>query len=161
MPKSLNDKIYSDRSLTCVCGRHIADVRFDGQCLVIGSLVFFNAIFWRCLACNRASSYIAPVLPNEPETLDNQVPDTQQLQRRAAKIAKITKTAQKRPDYGLRKSGDKLAVVVNGDYLGLYEPDEAVKVRDAALAEDVGDNFDYQAENDNPDYQSQNQTAAT
>lgn len=86
MARTLDDKIYSDRELTCRCGRKIADIRLDGQVLVIGSLVFFNALFWRCLGCNRASSYLAPTLPNEKPTLDNQFPDTQQIERRANRL---------------------------------------------------------------------------
>jgi hypothetical protein len=77
-------------------------------------------------------------LRDEKPTLDNTAPDVKQLEGRAAATANRIKTAQKRPNYGLRRVGDKFQVVVNGDYIGVFDYDEAKAVRDAALAKQFG-----------------------
>lgn len=150
---------YSNRKIHCVkCHKFILETALDAQCLILeNGLILLNCAFWRCPDCLTFGRFLSPTLPDEKPTLDNAAPDVKQLEGRAAATASRIKTAQKRADYGLRKSGDKFSVVVNGDYLGLFDYDEAKAVRDVALAKNLG----YKAKEKQTDTQPQNQFSAS
>ena len=126
MQKSLKDEIYSDRSLNCAkCRKHLFDVRMDAQILVSpDGLILFGFVAYQCGSCGRNGRFLAPNLPDVVPTLDNQFPDTKQIENRAIGITKL--------------KFDRYRVRVHGRYVGVY-PDEktAIKVRDVELAKDL------------------------
>lgn len=91
--KSLNDEIYANRSVKCSkCGKHLFDVRFDAQCLVLsGGLVAFGFLAYQCGSCGRNGRFLSPTLPDELPTIDNQVPDIQTITHRSAALKKKMK----------------------------------------------------------------------
>ncbi len=86
MPKSLDHEIYQDKTIRCRkvgCRKFIGEQRLNGQILILESgLIIFNYLCWKC-ECNRASSWLAPALPNDKPTLNNQVPDIGEIQTKA------------------------------------------------------------------------------
>lgn len=160
MPRTID---YLDRELVCACGNHIASVRLDAQCLILATgLILFSFAAWQC-ECGKNGRFISPTLPDEKPTIDNQIPDSKQIEHRAAKAAKQfktevgknTRTARSRESYGIhRHKGGKFVVSVGG-YIGSYEThDEAKAVRDVELAKQFG----YTAKDKNADYQLEKQT---
>jgi hypothetical protein len=163
MPRTID---YFDRELVCACGSHIASVRLDAQCLILATgLILFSFAAWQC-ECGRNGRFISPPLFDEKPTIDNQIPDSKQIEQKAAKIAKQfktevgknTRTARSRESYGIHQhKGGKFVVQVGG-YIGSYEThDEAVKVRDVELAKQFG----YKAKEQQTDTQPQNQFSAS
>jgi len=150
---------YSDRKIHCVkCRKFILKTALDAQCLILeNGLILLNCAFWRCPDCLTFGRFISPILRDEKPTLDDTAPDVKQLERRAAMTAKRHRIIEKRPDYGLRKSGDKISVNVGGEYLGSFDYDEAKAVRDVALAKQFG----YKAKEKQTDTQPQNHFSAT
>ncbi len=156
--KSLNDKIYQDKFIRCRCGFPIGETRLDGQCLLLESgLVVFNYISVQCPNGHNLS-WLAPLLPNEKETVDNCAPNIKHIEARAAGIREHFNSVRRRENYGiyLHKAG-KYVVTVGG-YIGSYETfDEAKAVRDVELAKNLG----YKPKDKQTDTQPQNQFSAS
>jgi hypothetical protein len=95
--KSLNDEVYQDRVIICrkdSCRKVIGQTRLDGQILILASgLIVFNYLCWKC-ECGKAASYLAPILPKDLPTIDNQIPDVGDIIHKALSIKK---NSQKRP----------------------------------------------------------------
>jgi hypothetical protein len=73
-----NIKSFDDRDFNCKkCRMRLALERFDRQCLVVGSLCFFNFARFACLNCEAINSWEAPnLLPTNEEKLNSRFPDT-------------------------------------------------------------------------------------
>ncbi len=95
--KSLKHEVYQDRVIICrkdSCRKVIGQTRLDGQILILASgLIVFNYLCWKC-ECGKAASYLAPILPKDLPTIDNQIPDVGDIIHKALSIKK---NSQKRP----------------------------------------------------------------
>lgn len=93
--KDLTNEIYQDKIISCrKCGKVIGEQRLDGQILILaGGLIVFNYLCWKC-DCNRASSWLAPVLPGEK--IDD-APDIADIQTRALTLKEKAKKLGYRP----------------------------------------------------------------
>jgi hypothetical protein len=82
--KSLNDEIYQDKAITCrKCQKVIGQTRLDSQILILASgLIVFNYLCWKC-ECGKAASWLAPILPKDLPTIDNQIPDVGDIMHKA------------------------------------------------------------------------------
>lgn len=129
MPRTLNDKIYSDRRLNCSCGKHLFDVRADAQILVSSDgLILFGFAAWQC-SCGKNGRFLSPTLPDVEPTIDSEFPDTKMLESR---VKGITRLAFDRYRVRIRADGKE-------KYIGVYESEEkAINARDAAMAENLG-----------------------
>jgi hypothetical protein len=121
MNKTLDDEIYQNREVRCrKCHRVIFRTAFDAQVLLIENsrLAVFGFMSWQCV-CGKSGRFLSPNLPEEKKTLDNEFPDSKQIEHRAAGIAK-----------GVSKGDNgkfRARIIVNGQtkYLGYYDSIEA------------------------------------
>jgi ribosomal protein L40E len=118
-----NKKEFSDKDFICKkCRAHLALERFDRQCLVVGSLCFFNFARFACLNCEAINSWEAPnLLPTNEEKLIRRFPD---------KLSDVPHPDKRTINYlgvkGVSKAPGgkyKARIVVDGQtkYLGLYD----------------------------------------
>ncbi len=118
-----NIKSFENRDFNCKkCRAHLALERFDRQCLVVGSLCFFNFARFACLNCEAINSWEAPnLLPANEEKLINRFPD---------KLSDVPHPDKRTINYlgvkGVSKAPGgkyKVRIVVDGQtqYLGLYD----------------------------------------
>jgi hypothetical protein len=92
MPKDLTHEVYQDKAITCrKCQKVIGETRLDGQILILESgLIVFNYLCWRC-DCNRSASWLAPILPKDLPTIDNQIPDVGDIMHKALTLKEKAK----------------------------------------------------------------------
>ncbi len=70
-------KDFSDKEIKCKkCFALVGWQRLNAQCLVIGSLCFFNFARFACLRCETINGWQSVnLLPDENESLDRRFPD--------------------------------------------------------------------------------------
>lgn len=91
--KSLTDEIYQPKIIKCrKCNnRVIGRTALDNQILILeNGLIALNYFCWQC-ECGKNDSWLAPLLPDVPETMDNLVPDIQTITHRSAALKKKMK----------------------------------------------------------------------
>ncbi len=150
-------KDFSDKEIKCKkCFAPVGWQRLNAQCLVIGSLCFFNFCRFACLNCEAINGWQSVnLLPDEKTALDA-FPDSLRDVPKPEK--RILEACLNRPTYGIHQHKSGKFVVQVGGYIGSYEThDEAVKVRDVALAKQFG----YAAKDKQTDTKPQNHFSAS
>ncbi len=157
-------KEFSDKDFRCKrCNSHLADERLDRQVLVFDNVALYNFCVISCLFCESINTWQSPKLTDKQDSIDRRFPDSlrdvpKPDKGRAAMMAKSVRIAEKRPNYGIHQHKCGKFVVAVGGYIGSYEThDEAVKVRDVALAKNLG----YKPKDKQTDTQPQNQFSAS
>jgi hypothetical protein len=118
-----NKKSFENRDFRCKkCSILLGLERFDRQCLVVGSLCFFNFARFACLNCEAINSWEAPnLLPTNEEKSISRYPD---------KLLDVPKPEKRIINFlgvkGVSKAPGgkyKARIVVGGEtkYLGLYD----------------------------------------
>ena len=137
MNRSLDDKIYQPKVIKCgSCHLTLGTTAADNQILILESgLIAFSWFSWQC-PCGKNDSWLAPTLPDEVPTLDNQFPDVKELEKRTKGI---TKLAFDRYRVRIRSADGK------EKYVGVF-PDEqtAIRERNAAVSLEKAKKFGYQ-----------------
>ncbi len=94
MPKDVTHEVYQDRVIICrkeSCRKVIGETRLDGQILILESgLIALNYLCYYCV-CGKSASWLAPILPKEKPTIDNQIPDVGDIIHKALTLKEKAK----------------------------------------------------------------------